>query len=407
MAGTHASQTGSRKGSRPTPWSAQGAGTDGSALPRNIASLTSLRGFAALAVFVFHLDMFGILHLPGASLAYAGVGFFFILSGFVLTWSVRPGTSLRLFYRRRFARVYPSHFVVLLIAFAAGAAIGRETGALAVITNLLLIQGWWPNQEIAYGLNGAAWSLSCEAAFYACFPLLVRALRAARPRTLVLVPTAWLAVTVVIALADPAANRLMYHYPPARMGEFLLGIAAAVAVQAGWRPRLRLAPAVAITGFVTLVVAILAPETTIVGASLALPFTAIIVAGAMGDVAGRTRLLKTRALIYAGEVSFCFYLVHQLVLGEIAPRLTGPIGAIAGVSLSVLFAVMLHHGVEKPLQVRLSRRPPPTEASAPPGPTAGLVAPASTERRRDPVHAAPDVESLLSVPAGPFEEPKP
>ncbi|WP_153006429.1 acyltransferase [Leucobacter sp. G161] len=46
----------------------------------------------------------------------SGVAFFFVLSGFVLTYSARPATTTRNFYWRRFGRIYPAHIVALLLA---------------------------------------------------------------------------------------------------------------------------------------------------------------------------------------------------------------------------------------------------------------------------------------------------
>ncbi len=46
----------------------------------------------------------------------SGVTFFFVLSGFVLTWSAQPGTKVFIFYRRRFARIWPAHIVALVPA---------------------------------------------------------------------------------------------------------------------------------------------------------------------------------------------------------------------------------------------------------------------------------------------------
>ncbi|GEK84954.1 acyltransferase family protein [Microbacterium aerolatum] len=82
-------------------------------------SLTSLRWWAALAVFFFHVR--NIVPLPGvvgelARYGNFGVAFFFILSGFVLTWSWQPSVGIGTFYWRRFARIYPLHIVTLLAA---------------------------------------------------------------------------------------------------------------------------------------------------------------------------------------------------------------------------------------------------------------------------------------------------
>ena len=87
-------------------------------MPR-IDALTGLRWWAAFFVFCYHALVFA--PLPGAVTAFLGKGFFgvtffFVLSGFVLTWSASDRVSQSTFYWRRFARIYPSHFVALLLA---------------------------------------------------------------------------------------------------------------------------------------------------------------------------------------------------------------------------------------------------------------------------------------------------
>ena len=89
------------------------------AAPARLPSLTGLRFAAAFLVFGFHAHIEGIVAAgatrdvmdwvfgPGA----AGVSFFFVLSGFVLTWSVRPGETAWRFWRRRIAKIYPNHAV--------------------------------------------------------------------------------------------------------------------------------------------------------------------------------------------------------------------------------------------------------------------------------------------------------
>ena len=87
-------------------------------------------------------------------------------------------------------------------------------------------------------------------------------------------------------------------------------------------------------------------------AFLAPLFLAIIIWAAQRDIQRPNGLLASRPLVYAGEVSFCFYLVHEPVLQHILSR-TGHGGVeVAMLSLIVTsaVAVILHHAVELPCQ---------------------------------------------------------
>ena len=72
-----------------------------------LPSLTGLRWIAAMLVFGFHVGTMGFIAQPQAqavvswlfTLGLSGVQFFFILSGFVLVWSARPGDTRRAFWR--------------------------------------------------------------------------------------------------------------------------------------------------------------------------------------------------------------------------------------------------------------------------------------------------------------------
>ena len=143
----------------------------------NLPSLTALRFFAAALVALFH----GSMSVTGSGadgivrFGYVGVTFFFVLSGFVLTWTWKPDASPRQFYLRRFARVYPAHLLTALIALSLGllGVISVDASPVSVPLNLSLLQSWVPDYAVTYSLNGPSWSLSDEIFFYAVFPLLV------------------------------------------------------------------------------------------------------------------------------------------------------------------------------------------------------------------------------------------
>jgi hypothetical protein len=127
-----------------------------------------LRAFAALAVFIFHLDAWQVAALPLklSSLGSSGVAFFFVLSGFVLAWGTDPRLPVKTFYRRRFARVYPLDLVTLVIASLVP-VVAVDRSWEAAVANAFMLQAWFRDYKIVYGMNGVSWSLSCEAFFYA------------------------------------------------------------------------------------------------------------------------------------------------------------------------------------------------------------------------------------------------
>jgi peptidoglycan/LPS O-acetylase OafA/YrhL len=107
------------------------------------------------------------------------VGFFFLLSGFILAYNYgdRPnGVHKGEFWRARFARLYPIYLLSLVLFFG---MLGAEWHARShgqfvegVILTPLLLQGWSP--VLATFWNTVAWTLSCEAAFYFAFPWIIR-----------------------------------------------------------------------------------------------------------------------------------------------------------------------------------------------------------------------------------------
>src|SRR5919205_2887395 len=85
-----------------------------------LPTLTGLRFVAAAVVFANHAGLESVFAsdianflLTGvtASAAEGAVAFFFMLSGFVLTWSDRPGDRPARFWRRRAVKVLPNHVV--------------------------------------------------------------------------------------------------------------------------------------------------------------------------------------------------------------------------------------------------------------------------------------------------------
>lgn len=340
-----------------------------------------MRFFAAVAVVLIHVgsDFFGPPWLRALfGYGYVGVSFFFLLSGFVLTWS-SSGQAPRRFWWLRFSRIWPAQALVAVLAFATiahGPASWLGRGA-----DLLLVQSWWPSSHVYYGGNGVSWSLSCEAFFYLLFPAFAALLLRLDRRALALAAAADLALMA----AAPALGAwfgvpghltywLFFILPGYRLLEFLLGMLLARAVGLGL---LFSRPALAGLGGgigVILVLVSLAWTRSSLGwqpdrpwvALMVVPlFCVLLLAGASADLRSAGSWLASRPLRWLGATSFALYLVHQPVFRITHswgwwPARQGAEGLLAFAAflgLVLLAAACLHHLVEKPLERRLRALP--------------------------------------------------
>ena len=93
-------------------------------------------------------------------------------------------------------------------------------------------------------MNGVTWTLACEAAFYAGFPLTIMLLGRVSVRARWAIAAGWYAAALTLSLASehlPVWLAVMARVSPlTRFNEFLIGVVAAVAFTAGWRPRIKI-----------------------------------------------------------------------------------------------------------------------------------------------------------------------
>jgi len=149
-----------------------------------VASLTGLRGVAAVSVLLYHIPhqpAFTQFAIPLFSRAYLAVDLFFILSGFVISYGYHDRVVKHLgaasyidFLINRMARVWPLHLIVTLV-FALRILLnvsGNQSIELTpanVLSNFFMVQSWgWGTQPIA----GNSWSVSTEVAAYLIYPLI-------------------------------------------------------------------------------------------------------------------------------------------------------------------------------------------------------------------------------------------
>ncbi|MEU6188989.1 acyltransferase [Nocardia sp. NPDC047038] len=362
---------------------------------KRLPSLTGLRFFAAFSVFVFHV-MLPASPIPpykpvnlfaDPDIAYdaawvvgkagfLGVSFFFVLSGFVLTWSWKPGSSKLQFIRRRVVKIFPNHltlWVASMVLFAAAI-----TPWKAWLPNLFLIHAWFPQNYINAGVNTPSWTLSCELLFYVLFPFLIPVVLRIESKYLWYCAAAMVAGICVIVLLTafviPSSEKseltpipvlqlwFGYLFPPSRLFEFFLGVFVARIVQEGrWiRVPLWASLAAVVAGYV---VAMYTPFYVGFVLATAVPLALLIGSAAQSDLDGASRFLSSRLMVRLGEISFAFYICQGVTLFYVrrtmdAATFSAPVAVsliVALFFLNILAAWSLFTFVESPAMRRFAR----------------------------------------------------
>jgi peptidoglycan/LPS O-acetylase OafA/YrhL len=205
-------------------------------IKQKIDSLTSLRFFAAAMIVIHHsAGMFGLSkdQIP-AFLWGQGVSFFFVLSGFILSYvypKLETWPDIFRFLRARFARVWPGLMVSLFLAWW---LLSLNWDSKVAAANILMINAWIPFPIYFFSYNSPSWSVSTEVFFYLAYPFLIYR----REKSwLIKMLSSGAIVAALIAVSnlkglpgygslDDGVTRfaLLYIHPASRIFEFIFGI---------------------------------------------------------------------------------------------------------------------------------------------------------------------------------------
>ena len=318
-------------------------------------ALDAFRGFAALWVVMFHVTlryprfMQGeqverTALLPGLSRFDAGVVpvlWFFLISGFVIAWTVDRCRTPADFVVSRFSRLYPAFWASIAVTalLSAWAPLpGARLTLPQVLANLTMLQDYLGQPAV----NGVFWSLTAELTFYA-----------------------W--VLGIFACGYwRVSHRLAF-------GWACIALAAAVGghwgMHAPWRATqlLLLEWAPFFAGGMMLYRLWQRQHVGWSAATLALCVVAIAVAyqpvpaascfAAMGLIAWATRgglgWLEAKPLLWLGSVSYTLYLTHETASFTVIRALDDagvghPASVAAAVAVSLALAGLVSSGVERP-----------------------------------------------------------
>ncbi len=307
-----------------------------------INTLTSLRFFAAIMIIIGHSrGVFFNENIFNHFAFFQGVSFFFVLSGFILT-IVYPTLSKQhvgQFYLARFARIWPAHIAALmlfLLLFHNKITINLSQ-FMILLTNVNLIHGWIPDVDYYFSFNAPSWSISTEAFFYFCFPLLIYRWRHTWFFKLILSFGLVVLLIIYCNLANlketttvPGIHGLIYINPLSRIFEFILGMVFASAFKKFNNDKLSfvimsfLELSALLLIFINLLYSANLATNTIIPLNLAeqywviycstciwFAFLILFVSMQNGIV---SRVLNFPIIVLLGEMSYSLYLVHYLFM---------------------------------------------------------------------------------------------
>ncbi|WP_425861463.1 acyltransferase family protein [Arthrobacter sp. TWP1-1] len=307
----------------------------------DLGTLTALRFIAALWVVLFHLKAMQHTFLapiyelfrPVVANGDLGVDVFFVLSGFIITYTYLDRLGPRFRWRAtrdfvwaRFARMWPAFALmvgVLGLWFAYG--VGQHSvhdwslqnqapdlSPWGLVKQLLMVHLWFQPNADGASWFGPGWTVSAEWLAYLAFPLLALILFRLRR----LHPLAALATSVLVVLPTAVWDG---HQPYGWLLQiascFTAGTFGCIAAQNA--DRMNFNPALAGPGAVltgaAVVIFLAAAGDSGPGrlAVLAFPLLIVLLSLARGRVRSA---LSARWLQYGGRSSYSLYLVHMFFI---------------------------------------------------------------------------------------------
>lgn len=204
---------------------------------KNLELIQVLRGIASLMVVFYHASInmydssgthfFGSVFLNG----YSGVDVFFVLSGFIITYTCLPYVNdpgnVVPFLKRRAIRIYPVYWIIITGFILARVVLPSlyQTDPGYSISTMIGTYLLTPGHLM---INGVSWTLTFELLFYLFFALVFII---GNKRLISILVALYLSAILVINFTDIHTridNELLRHLISPLVIEFFMGVLAAL-----------------------------------------------------------------------------------------------------------------------------------------------------------------------------------
>ena len=334
-------------------------------------ALDGLRAVAVALVFLTHAG-------PGVFTGgFLGVTLFFALSGYLITtlllseYRRTERISLKRFYVRRFLRLMPALFAMVVLTAAASIVVGAQNtlhDAWPAITYTMDIVAPVTHQE--GGIYNATWSLAVEEQFYLIWPaILIIGLHRRWNLRAIVVGFMVVCLAITAALTIRTGGHILsdvYRLPTTHLPIMGAGILFAFARHDGVSERLRRAlasPIVPLVTFAALAAALFLVSNRDVGLyrggwlAFAILSAALVAHLVVAPTGATARTLSTPPFVWLGQRSYGFYLWQGPVILLLRDRVphSALLTSIAGLILTLIVTQLSWLIVEQPF-LRLKNR---------------------------------------------------
>ena len=269
-----------------------------------------------------------------------GVHLFFMVSGFVIFWTISKVERPLDFVWSRMSRLYPVFWVAIcittLVVYTFGLP-GREAKVTDLLFNYSMIQEYLGFRHV----DGVYWTLTLELAFYFWMLVLFSCDQIRHIERWLLF---WVVAGALVTYPDFALQL------PVRLQKFLLlnyiemfaaGICFYILKEGKGRPLTYLVLGASIA-------ALFAQHPLPIALSLCGFYLVFYLA-----VTHRLSFLASRPIVFVGTISYSLYLIHQnigyvIINGFYAHQLPATWAIVTAFSISFLLAVLLTFMVERP-----------------------------------------------------------
>ena len=332
-----------------------------------ITQIQGLRALAALLVTLFHAKW--------VSGGFIGVDIFYVISGFLITGLLlreieRTGTiNFKEFFARRFKRLLPTSFFVLLVTAVASwllipatmrSSLGRDIIAASLYVSNYLF-AWWqadyqnldatPSPVIHY------WSLAVEEQFYLIWPLLILfffvvATKIGKKIALTFLVATVTALSFIFSIYQTETSPIWAFYSlPTRAWE--LGFGALLVLL----PPIKTKKLVGLLGFIFIIIsAFVFDETTAfpgINAVLPVMGTVMLISTINSWPPFLNDVANSRLFQWLGEISYPLYLWHWPLLVLPSTYFARPLAIyerILAIVTTILLADLTHRFIEEPFR---------------------------------------------------------